>query len=305
MDQNPDIALSLNGVPVPHESVGELRVADGNTDLAEQLERDGYLLLRGVHNPADVETARREVLHRLATVGEVTEPIQDGIASGSSRRREIYPTQKELGAFWRSVSEGKAVRSVINGPRITRTLSALFDEPVDHFSFAWLRAMAAGRASPLHIDHPYMNRGSNRLVTCWTLLCDIGLNEGPLYVLEGSQNWSDIRQKFEGHDVDRDPSRPGHIEESPITLVDRKASRFLTSEFKPGDCLVFGMFAVHGSFDNNSETGRVRLSCDMRFEPASDPMDERFSGSNPPAHKGLGYSCLSASLPMTETGALR
>jgi len=114
-----------------------------------------------------------------------------------------------------------------------------------------------------------------------------------------------MRQKFEGHDVDRDPSRPGHIEEHPIALTGRKQSRFLTTEFKLGDCLVFGMFTVHGSFDNNSKSGRIRLSCDTRFQPAADPMDERFSGPNPPAHNGLGYSCLSASLPMTETGELR
>lgn len=305
MKPDSEMSLTLNSAPVPLETVGKLSTADMATDLFTQLERDGFLLLRGVHDPIEVEAARCEVLHRLEEVGEVTEPVELGIESGTSQRREAYPTKEELGSFWRSVSEGKAVRSVINGPRITRVMTNLFQEPAHHFSFAWLRAMAAGRASPMHIDHPYMNRGSNRLVTCWTPLCDISLNEGPLYILEGSHNWPDIRQQFEGHDVDRDPSRPGHIEESALKLVTRKKSRFLTSEFKLGDCLVFGMFTVHGSFDNNSQTGRIRLSCDTRFQPAEDPMDERFSGPNPPAHNGLGYSCLSASLPMTETGSLR
>lgn len=297
--------MSLNGTVASPDLVGKLIDADVNGDLSQQLTQQGYLLLRGVHDPSEVAAARMEVLRRLAEVGEIKEPIEDGIASGVSRRREIYPTKEDLGAFWRSVSEGPAVRAVINGPRIASVMSQLFQEPAGHFTFAWLRAMAKGRASPLHIDHPYMNRGSKRLVTCWTPLCNIDLNNGPLYVLEGSHAWKDIRAAFEGHDVDRDPARPGHIEESPIKLAKRKDSRLLTSNFRLGDCLVFGMFTVHGSFDNASETGTIRLSCDTRFQPASDPMDERFSGPNPQAHNGLGYACLSASRPMTETAALR
>ncbi|MEM7463096.1 MAG: phytanoyl-CoA dioxygenase family protein, partial [Pseudomonadota bacterium] len=244
-------------------------------------------------------------LHRLAEVGEVSEPFENGLASGTSNRRELYPTTKDLGAFWRSVSEGEAVRAVINGPRITKVMNSLFGVPSRNFTFAWLRAMTSGRASPLHVDHPYMNRGSKRLVTCWTPLSPISLSDGPLYILKDSHKWTDIRQQFEGHDVDRDPSRPGHIEENPIELMQRKSSMFLTSEFGLGDCMVFGMFTVHGSFDNNSENGLIRLSCDTRFQPSGDRMDERFSGPNPPAHGGLGYACLSAALPLNETGALR
>lgn len=305
MKQEPETNLTINGVSVPVASIGRLRAANMDEDLADQLDRDGYLLLRGVHDPGDVEAARLEILGRLAEVGEVSEPIENGLASGTSRRREIYSTTEDLGAFWRSVSEGKAVRAVINGPRISNLMNGLFKCPAKHFSFAWLRAMTPGRASPLHVDHPYMNRGSKRLVTCWNPLCQISLHDGPLYILKDSHNWTDIRQQFAGHDVDRDPSRPGHIEENPIELIRRKNSKFLTSEFSLGDCLVFGMFTVHGSFDNNSRSGLVRLSCDTRFQPDADPMDERFSGSNPPAHGGLGYACLSASLPLNETGALR
>jgi hypothetical protein len=298
-------SLTVNGAPVPDAAVGELCAADLNGNLAQQLSQRGYLLLRGVYDPVEVDDARQEVLHRLAEVGEVKDPVDSGLASGKSRRREIYSTTEDLGAFWRSVSEGKALRSVINGPRITRVIRQLFQEPVQHFSFAWLRAMTAGRASPLHVDHPYMNRGSKRLVTCWSPLCRISLNDGPLYILEGSHIWPDIRQQFHGHDVDRDASPPGHIEESPIKLAQRKASKILTAEFNLGDCLVFGMFTVHGSFDNNSATGLIRLSCDTRFQPAADPMDERFSGSDPAAHNELGYGCLSASRPLTETSVLR
>jgi len=300
-----ETSLTIKGVAVEDAFVGTLRPADLAGNFGEQLEQDGYLFLRNLHDPARVEAARLEVLTRLSEVGEVSLPVENGIASNTSRRREIYPGAADLGAFWRSVSDGEAVRAVINGTRIIAAMNRLFEEPSSHFTFAWLRTMTAGRASPLHIDHPYMNRGSQRLVTCWSPLCPIEMSDGPLYILENSHNWADIRQLFEGHDVDRDPNRPGHIEESPIALARSKNSRLLTSDFSLGDCLVFGMFTVHGSFDNNSQNGRIRLSCDTRFQPAAEAMDDRFSGPNPPAHGGLGYGCLSASLPMTESGALR
>ncbi|MBX2885345.1 MAG: phytanoyl-CoA dioxygenase family protein [Granulosicoccus sp.] len=300
-----ETALTISGEAVENETVETLRTADVNGDLGEQLKRDGYLFLRNLHDRNSVEAARSEVLMRLGEVGEVGEPIHHGIATNSSRRREIYPDTAELAAFWQSVSDGEALRAVINGPHIIAAMNRLFDEPATHFSFAWLRAMTAGRASPMHVDHPYMNRGSQRLVTCWSPLGKIALSDGPLYILKGSHQWADIREQFEGHDVDRDSKRPGHLEENPMDLVYRKNSKFLTAEFKPGDCLVFGMFTVHGSFDNNTQTGQIRLSCDTRFQPVADAMDERFSGPNPPAHGGLGYGCLSASLPLTETGSLR
>lgn len=294
--------LTIQGQTVPTNLLGPLRDADRTGNMTSQLASDGYLLLRGVHDADAVMAARKEILGRLAEVDEIAEPSEQGIATGRSKRAELHP---DLGAFWRSVSEGPAVRAVINGPRITTAMTELFGAPAAHFSFAWLRAMTAGRASPLHVDHPYMNRGSAALVTCWTPMGSVGLDEGPLFIVEGSHTWLDLRAQFEGLDVDREPDRPGHLKDNAADLAQRKGTRLLTTAFKPGDCLVFGMFTAHAAFDNGSTSGRVRVSCDTRFQPASDPMDERFSGPNPPAHGGKGYGCLSAARPMTGEQPLR
>lgn len=293
---DPMSGLTVQGRAVPAHLVGELVEADMGGDLGVQLERHGYLLLRGVHDPEDVRAARREVLARLVEVDEVAEPAEAGIATGRSRRAEMHA---DLGAFWKSVSEGPAIRRVINGPRISKLMDRLFGERSAPFGFAWLRTMTPGRASPLHVDHPYMNRGTARLVTSWTPVGAVGRDEGPLYMVEGSHRWPELRERFEGHDVDRDPSRPGHIGEHPADLAEAHGTRLLTTAFQPGDCMVFGMFTAHAAFDNGSGSGRVRVSCDTRFQPAAEPMDERFAGPNPPAHGGKGYSCLAAAQPMT------
>ena len=262
--------LKIQGREVQSDMIGSLRDANRNGDLKEQLLRDGYLLLRGLHDPQAVQAARIEILQRLVEVEEIVEPAGAGIATGRSKRAEMH---SDLGTFWRSVSEGRALRDVINGPRITQAMSDLFGEPAAHFTFAWLRVMTAGRASPLHIDHPYMNRGSNALVTCWSPMGSVRLDEGPLFIVEGSHTWPELRVQFEGLDVDREPNRPGHLKESAADLARDKGTRLLTTSFQPGDCLVFGMFTAHAAFDNGSTSWRVRVSCDTRFQPASDVMD--------------------------------
>ena len=299
---DPLSGLTVHGRPVPARLVGELVEANANGDLGAQLQQHGYLLLRGIHDPEEIRAARREVLARLAEVDEIAEPAEAGIATGRSRRAEIHA---DLGAFWKSVSEGPALRWVINGPRISKLMDRLFGEPTAPFGFAWLRTMTSGRASPLHVDHPYMNRGTAQLVTVWTPIGAVGPDEGPLYMIEGSHRWPDLRARFEGHDVDRDPSRPGHLHEHPADLADAHHTRLLTTAFQPGDCMVFGMFTAHAAFDNGSGSGRVRVSCDTRFQPAAEPMDERFAGPNPPAHGGKGYGCLAAVQPMTAPMAKR
>ena len=53
--------------------------------------------------------------------------------------------------------------------------------------------------------------------------------------------------------------------------------------------------------DNNSTVGQVRLSCDVRFQPASDPLDERYFGSDPKGTTGIGYAELNGAKPLTSS----
>ncbi len=52
-----------------------------------------------------------------------------------------------------------------------------------------------------------------------------------------------------------------------------------------GDLLMFSMRTVHASLDNQSPY--FRFSSDTRYQPGSEPIDERWIGENPVGH-GLG-----------------
>ncbi len=296
----------LEGRRLAPDAVGPMHdssplLADG-ARLRARFAEDGFLFLRSALDREEVLAARREVLGRMAEVGEIAEPAEAAQPTGGSRRAELHP---DLGRFWRSVSEGPALRQAIHGERARKVATAVLNEAVRPFDFVWLRAMLAGRASPLHFDHVYMNRGTDRIATIWIPLGDVAVADGPLAVVEGSHRFDDLIASYRGHDVDRDPSRPGHVAESARAFLDQRQARLLTADFRAGDICVFGMFTLHGSVDNASPAGRVRLSVDTRWQAADQPMDERWAGPNPKGHGGKSYGALGSARPLGAPQLLR
>lgn len=261
--------------------------------LKARLERDGYVLLRGALDPAAVQAARGEVMGRLAAVGEVAEPAIDGIPTGTSRRDELAP---DRGAFWRSVCEGRALRALTHRGALGAIAAEILGENSVAFDFLWLRAMVGGRATPLHFDHSYMNRGSPRVLTAWIPLGDVPLDAGPIVVVENSHLAGDLIEAHRGRDVDRDAGYSGSFAGDAHSFAAERGARLLSADFRAGDVLIFGMFTLHGSLANAQH--RVRLSADMRWQPAADPRDERWFGDPPPGHGGTSYGGVSGARPL-------
>ena len=287
------------GLPVPADCHGTLRTTPPQAlrapgELAHRMSQDGYVLLRGALDPYLVRNARRDVLERLAAVGEIAQPIDDAVATGTSRRAELHP---DLDAFWRGVCESPRLRALTHGPALAGITQELLGGPTEPFDFLWLRTMVQGRASPLHLDHVYMNRGTEHLVTAWIPLGDVPLIAGPLVVVEGSHRFEDVAARFRGVDVDRD-GLPGSFPEDAVAFATSRGARLLTADFGAGDVLLFDPFTLHGSCDNRMGGGRVRLSCDVRWQRAGEARDDRWFGTPPMAHGGRSYGGLNGALPL-------
>jgi len=295
----PDAAF-IAGAPVPAGLLGPMRELPAwrqhLDQLPSHLARDGYVLLRAALPRAAVLAARRDVLQRLAAVGEIAEPSEAAVATGHSQRAALHP---DLGAFWQQVCESPALRHLSHGPALAAASAAVLGCATLPFDFLWLRTMTQGRASPLHFDHVYMNRGSQRLVTAWIPLGDVPLRAGPLVVVEGSHRFEDLIARYRGVDVDRD-SLPGSFPEDAVAFAQSRQTRLLTTAFQAGDVLLFDMFTLHGSCDNRLGGGQVRLSCDVRWQAADDARDERWFGHPPPGHGGLSYGGLNGARPLGE-----
>ncbi|HEX2501310.1 MAG TPA: hypothetical protein VHO73_07605, partial [Methylomirabilota bacterium] len=134
-------ACWTQGRALPDHRVGEFRDSSPGaadpTVLARRLADDGYVFLRGALDAGDVRAARTEVFERLVQVGEIRPPAAEGIATGESRRAE---TVSDLGAFWKSVSEGSALRRVTHGTRLNALLARIAGVPVRAHDYLFLRA---------------------------------------------------------------------------------------------------------------------------------------------------------------------
>ncbi len=157
-------------------------------------------------------------------------------------------------------------------------------EPVVGFDFKWLRAVGAGDFTGVHVDRVYMGRGSQRLMTAWVPFGDVPVEMGSLCVCPGSHRHPRFRRlqdTYGSMDVDRD-SVEGWFSTDPAEITRDYGAVWHTGDVSAGDVVVFGMGLLHASTTNR--TDRWRISCDVRFQPAADPVDERWSGADPPGH---------------------
>ena len=298
----------VRGHRVPDELVGQFRdtsATDDARELRRHLSDYGYVFLRGVLNKDEVLTARAEVFSRLAEVGEIKPPAIEGIATGRSRRRELVD---DLIGFWRSVSEGPALRQVSHGPRVRALMETIFGESARPQDYLWLRPRGVGWSTGLHFDHPFFARGSQRVHTVWIPLGDIPLSDGPLALVEGSHKFLDLIHPMHAKENEANNSPTvaervafwGEWSTDTITFLRKRDTRLLSAEFCAGDVLVFGMDTLHGSLDNHSPISRTRLSCDVRYQPSSNPLDVRYFGPNPSGARGHGYGDMNSCKPLTE-----
>src|SRR5262245_36398278 len=137
--------------PIPDELLGPLAKTPaqgaGPGALRQSFAEHGYVLLRDALDRDEVLAARKEVFARLEQVGEILSPAEAGIATGVSRRRALAA---DLGVFWKSVSEGPALRRVTHGPRLRELAGLLFDAPARPHDYLFLRPAQVGNATDLH-----------------------------------------------------------------------------------------------------------------------------------------------------------
>ena len=261
---------------------GELRSSNDllNTPskLRQRITEDGYLLLRGLLNKEKVKAARDELLIKMNRNGSVDENylIREGV--------DLEMKNKVDQANLRN---GVAVRNLTQKGEMIDFYNQFFGEPARAFDFIWVRAVSVGTATGCHYDWVYMGRGSKQLHTSWTPLMDVSKTEGSLAILKGSHQFNQLISTYGSIDVDDERSTQqfgGWYTQDPMEVQKQFGGQWLTTDFEAGDLLLFTMHTMHCSLDNESPNNRIRLTLDTRYQPASEPADERWIGSDPIAH---------------------
>ncbi len=271
------------------ESFGELRrsddVAHDPTALRERLAEDGYLFVPGFFPRSEIQAVRDEVLNRLSERGQLHPdyPVDEAVVADEEIPAEKAPAG--VTATRRSVAaENQPLRDVVFGSRLRGFYERLMGGTIAHFDHIWTRVIKPGKGTPVHADAVYMNRGTPRLMTAWIPYGDVSMELGGLMMLEKSHQQSDRIQNYLSSDTDvyctnQDRYKDsGVLSKNPYSLREKFGGRWLTTEFKMGDFLTFGMTMLHASLDNQSR--RYRLSTDTRYQLASEAIDPRWVGPN-------------------------
>ena len=296
----------INGLKVPSSLLGSLKETSLTNKTDEQLRNslndDGYLLLRDVIDKNDITKARNDVFEKLKNVDELIDPFTEGISSGRSKRDELH---KDRGIFWKDVSNTKSLRKITNGNNLKSVFSRIFGISSIGFDFIFLRAVSGGKFTHMHCDAGFFTRKTQKVLTCWLVFTEITIDKGPLFIIEGSHKFSDIKNKYTGFDVDIDKHMKATIDTDPIAFSQQRNSKLLTAQFHPGDALIFGMYTVHGTFENYAKDNKIRLTCDIRFQPNNELRDPRYFGPNPTGTTGAGYGELNSARPLNEDWHVR
>lgn len=294
----PQLTSYGHALDMDDDKVGLLRDSSDAANDFEELRRraaeDGYLYMKGYLDRDRVLAARASITDRLAESG-VLHPEFDPMDA-------VLKPGAEAGFKPEFANNNEAVRDVLYSGKLVDFYRNLFAEEIRHYDFTWLRAMGPGRGTNPHCDLPYMGRGTHRHMTCWLPYGDIPFKLGGLLILEGSHKRMDLLENYVYRDVDafceNKPEQKkraddggwtftGTLSHNPPVVRNKFGGRWLTTEFEAGDFLTFGMFLVHASCDNQT-SDRLRISSDSRYQRASEPVDERWIGINPPGHSRAG-----------------
>lgn len=246
--------------------------------LAEQ----GYLYFPQFYTEAEILPVKAEIAGLLATKSFLNE-------DKSPLNLEAKPNNSKSHLF--KVDDFPNLPKYINlveSKKIMAQMKLLLNEEIFTYPYKWLRAVNKEASTGIHYDIVYMGRGTDQLLTCWTALDDTPPEKGGLLMGSNFKNTNSLKETYGKVDVDRDNLNGGWYSSDPHEINQKFGGTWHTASFNAGDIVVFGMYQLHGSLRN--ETNQLRITCDTRYQRASEPKDERWANKVPILHNSTGQT---------------
>jgi len=241
--------------------------------LWAQLRRDGYLYLPQQLDPALVNGFRAYYFTMMRDTG-IVDPASDPViglgAAGEVDRAAIRE------ALFGAIVPGAEYEALTAHPDIQGWFRWFLGDDVHLHKRKIIRHILPGEsgigtATQAHYDLVYLREGSERVLSMWIPLGDCPAEQGGLAYLEGSHHWALADERG------RDEKRPAaSITADLPALADKHDARWLLADYRAGDVMVHSSYVVHASTDNVDQLNRVRLSTDIRYQRASEPIDWRW-----------------------------
>lgn len=247
--------------PVPDQERGD------RDALWQRLQRDGCLFLPGLLDRQRVLDFRSYFFDTLTAHG-IGYP--DGRDTGVDVDRAALRS-----ALFDTIVPGEEYQAFCTQPALWDWFEWMYQDAVFLHQRRILRHIRPGErgigtATQAHYDLVYLREGTDRLLSAWIPLGDVPIERGPLIYLEGSHH-DYLAAEHAGEALpaaNMTADLPG--------LADRHQRRWLGTAFRAGDVMIHSPYIVHASLDNDDPEQLLRLSTDIRYQRAGDPIDWRW-----------------------------
>ncbi len=240
---------------------------DDPESLRAKGEADGYLFFRGLLPRNEVAKVRRDALNVLQGAGWLANDSETDGELNLAALSDVPSEDMRLDigvsrALYLRIQQLPSVHRLPHHPALMNLFSRLIGEPVFVHPRHIVRAMTphpAIRPTPAHQDFPHI-QGTTQTWTCWFPLGDCPRELGSLSILRGSNSL--------GHLPIHSAEGAGGI----ATQLCRGEDDWKGTDFSAGDVLTFPSLTIHRALAP-SVRDQVRLSMDVRYQAASNPVD--------------------------------
>jgi len=243
--------------------------------LRERAAEDGYLFFKNRLPANEVLALRLELLTVVRKYGWL-QPGQDALgdlidfnAINALTDEEMHRTDIGVSAeAYHDVQRLESFHRLPHHPKLLEIYRALFENEVLVHPRHICRMITPHKfmvPTPPHQDFPYI-QGSAHTWTCWFPVGDCTRAMGGLTVLKGSH-----RQGYL-------PVQPAKGAGGFAVPLCPHETHWVEGDYEIGDVLTFPCHTIHKALRSQSKD-RIRLSLDVRYQPADEPVDE--SSLNP------------------------
>lgn len=135
-------------------------------------------------------------------------------------------------------------------------------------------------STAVHIDRTFLRDASPNLVSAWIPLGPASVEMGSLMYLEGSHtigvdmedDWTNINrdltleERINPYNVNM--GEGGAIGKDAPAIAEKYDRRWLVADYEPGDVVLHTPYVIHSACQNQDPDMTIRLSTDLRFQPA-------------------------------------
>lgn len=218
---------------------------------------EGYLFFRNVLDTDAVLEVKQDFVQVLQKQGvvkaNVSEPIWKGAGLDQIDDSALYALD--------------SYQELLERESSLLLFEKIFGEPVFMYRNTDIRFALPKdekHLTPSHQDHFFI-RQTNRFRTAWIPLMNIEREVGGL-ALAARSHQSGLLEHVE-HETAYSYVFRGRKQRG--VPLERIVQEWLTTDYRPGDLLIFHSLMIHRALPNTSD--RIRLSLDARYQPISEP----------------------------------